>query len=170
MAALHRAGLANRDTSQRPDDGLLLRDVYIAAAVRCAPPANKPTPGEVTTCLAHLEAELAHLPKVDTVVALGKIAWDAWLLLVSRHAALPRPRPPFGHGTVVSLANLAPSTRAAGPPPFRIPPRLIGCYHPSRQNTNTGTVTPAMYDDVFSGLVGATARSRTRSSDRAAAR
>ena len=155
MAALHRAGRANRDTSQRPDDGLVLRDVYIAAAVRCAPPANKPTPEEVARCLPHLEAELAHLPRLDTVVALGKIAWDAWLQLVARHVTLPRPRPAFGHGAGGQpgrpRAGLrAPATRRR----LRIPPRLIGCYHPSRQNTNTGTVTPAMYDDVFGGLLG----------------
>jgi uracil-DNA glycosylase family 4 len=154
MAALHRAGRANRTTSQVPDDGLVLRDVYIAAAVRCAPPANKPAPEEVARCLTHLEAELAHLPRLDTVVALGKIAWDAWLQLVARHATLPRPRPAFGHGAEASLAGLAPASRAADQPTLRIPPRLIGCYHPSRQNTNTGMVTPAMYDDVFSGLLG----------------
>jgi uracil-DNA glycosylase len=153
MAALHRAGRANRDTSQRPDDGLVLRGVYIAAAVRCAPPANKPTREEIAMCLPHLEAEIAHLPRLDTVVALGRIAWDAWLQLVARHVTLPRPRPAFAHGTVVSLAGLAPVSSAAGRPVLRIPRRLIGCYHPSRQNTNTGTVTPAMYDDVFSGLV-----------------
>jgi uracil-DNA glycosylase family 4 len=157
MAALHRAGRANRDTSQRPDDGLALRDTYIAAAVRCAPPANKPTPEEVGRCLAHLEAELAHLPRLDTVVALGKIAWDAWLQLVARHRTLPRPRPAFGHGVVVSLAGLAPRPSARDQATLRVPPRLIGCYHPSRQNTHTGTVTSAMYDDVFSGLLGAPA-------------
>jgi uracil-DNA glycosylase family 4 len=154
MAALHRAGRANRDTSERPDDGLVLRDIYIAAAVRCAPPANKPTPEEVARCLPHLEAELAHLPRLDTVVALGKIAWDAWLQLVARHVRLPRPRPAFGHGVVVSLAGLAPAPGAGQPSTLRMPPRLIGCYHPSRQNTHTGTVTPAMYDDIFSGLLG----------------
>ena len=157
MAALHRAGRANRTTSQVPDDGLVLRDVYIAAAVRCAPPANKPTPEEVARCLPHLEAELAHLPRLDTVVALGKIAWDAWLQLVARHITLPRPRPAFSHGAEADLAGLAPASSAVDRPAMHIPPRLIGCYHPSRQNTNTGTVTPAMYDDVFSGLLGALA-------------
>ena len=158
MAALHRAGRANLDTSQDPDDGLVLRDVYIAAAVRCAPPANKPTPEEVASCLPHLEAELAHLPRLDTVVALGKIAWDAWLQLVARHVTLPRPRPAFAHGAVVSLAGLAPASSAGDQRALRLPPRLIGCYHPSRQNTNTGTVTPAMYDEVFSGLLGSPRR------------
>jgi len=87
MAALHRAGYANRNTSERPDDGLVLTGAYIAAAVRCAPPQNTPTPEEITTCLRHLDAELACLPQVDTVVALGRIAWDAWLQLLARHTA-----------------------------------------------------------------------------------
>ena len=124
-------------TSQRPDDGLALRGVYIAAAVRCAPPANKPTPDEVRACLAHLEAELAHLPRLDTVVALGKIAWDAWLQLrrPPRHAAPPAPgvRPRRGGRLAGSRRHRAPSI---GRPAHS--PRLIGCYHPSRQNTNTG--------------------------------
>jgi uracil-DNA glycosylase family 4 len=139
MAALHRAGYANLATSHRPDDGLELRGIYIAAAVRCAPPQNKPTPDEVTTFLDHLESELAHLPNVHTVIALGKIAWDAWLQLLSRHAPLPRPRPGFAHGAVFE------STAAAA---LR-PRRLVGCYHPSRQNTQTGVLTPRMYDEVF---------------------
>ncbi len=91
------------------------------------------------------------------MVALGKIAWDAWLQLVARHLTLPRPRPAFSHGAEAGLAGLAPASSAVDRPALRIPPRLIGCYHPSRQNTNTGTVTPAMYDDVFSGLLGAPA-------------
>lgn len=148
MAALQRAGLANRATSQRPDDGLELTNVYIAAAVRCAPPHNKPTPAEVAACLDHLEAELAHLSRLDTVIALGKIAWDAWLQLLARHVAVPRPRPAFGHGAVLDLH----AWPARGAPTLRLPRTLIGCYHPSRQNTNTGTVTPAMYDAVFRRL------------------
>ena len=113
MAALHRAGFANRDISQRPDDGLVLTDVYIAAAVRCAPPHNKPTRDEVSTCLDHLDAELAQLPRVETVVALGRIAWDAWLQLLARHVALSRPRPAFGHGAVFDMGTLSP-TRPKG--------------------------------------------------------
>ena len=146
MAALHRAGYANLATSQRPDDGLELRGVYIAAAVRCAPPQNKPTPDEVTTCLMHLESELAHLPNVHTVIALGKIAWDAWLQLLARHIAVPRPRPSFGHGAVV---NWQAHPGASGPLRTGAVHRLVGCYHPSRQNTNTGVLTPRMYDEVF---------------------
>jgi uracil-DNA glycosylase family 4 len=134
MAALKRAGFANIPTSQRTDDGLALTDAYIAAAVRCAPPANKPLPEEVERCLPHLANEIAHLPQLQVVVALGRIAWDAWLkLLVSQGRELPRPRPVFGHGTQRSFNGLT----------------LVGAYHPSRQNTNTGVVTPRMYDDVF---------------------
>lgn len=134
MAALKRAGFANLDTSQRIDDGLELTDAYIAAAVRCAPPDNKPLPEEVTRCLPHLVNEVAQLPRLHVVVALGKIAWDAWLkLLVMRGEALPRPRPAFRHGAVWSSDGVT----------------LVGAYHPSRQNTNTGVVTPKMYDAIF---------------------
>jgi len=134
MAALKRAGFANIATSQRADDGLRLNDVYIAAAVRCAPPANKPLPEEVERCLPHLANEIAHLPRLQVVVALGKIAWDAWLkLLTTSGVELPRPRPVFSHGAVWEHDGLM----------------LVGAYHPSRQNTNTGVVTPRMYDAVF---------------------
>ena len=99
MAALKRAGFANISTSQRIDDGLTLTDAYIAAAVRCAPPANKPLPEEVDRCLPHLANEVAHLPRLQVVVALGKIAWDAWLkLLTIERRSIPRPRPVFAHG------------------------------------------------------------------------
>jgi len=137
MAALHRAGFANISTSQRPDDGLTLKDVYIAAAVRCAPPGNKPTPTEIDTCLDHLAAEVSLLPGLDTVVALGRIAWDAWLRLAARQGvAVPRPRPLFRHDARATIGTLT----------------LVGCFHPSRQNTNTGKVTPVMYDQVFQRL------------------
>ncbi len=140
MAALTRAGFANRATSQRADDGLELRDAYIAAAVRCAPPGNKPLPEEVERCLVHLVNEVAALPRLQIVVALGKIAWDAWLkVLTSQGVALPRPRPVFSHGAVWTEGGLT----------------LVGMYHPSRQNTNTGTVTPAMYDAVLRTVAGA---------------
>ena len=140
MAALKRAGFANRATSQRADDGLELTDVYIAAAVRCAPPANKPLPEEVDRCLEHLVNEVAALPKIEIVIALGKIAWDAWLkLLVRNGAELPRPRPVFSHGAIWRNDGLT----------------LVGMYHPSRQNTNTGTVTSAMYDAVLRKVTGA---------------
>jgi uracil-DNA glycosylase family 4 len=141
MAALHRAGLANIPTSQTPDDGLRLRNVFVGAAARCAPPANKPTPGEVAACRRHLAAEIAALPDLRVMVALGKIAWDAWLAFVGEHGPRPRPRPAFGHGAVAHLA--APGARG----PERL--ALVGCVHPSRQNTHTGRVTPDMYDEVF---------------------
>jgi uracil-DNA glycosylase family 4 len=136
MAALHRAGFANISTSQRQDDGLVLRNAYIAAAVRCAPPANKPLPEEIDACLDHLAAEVKALPRVRVVVALGKIAWDAWLKLQMREGvAIPRPRPAFAHEAVFPFGTFGTV--------------LIGCYHPSRQNTNTGKVTPPMYDSLF---------------------
>jgi uracil-DNA glycosylase family 4 len=141
MSALHRAGLANIPTSQRVDDGLVLRRVFVAAAARCAPPANKPLPAEVAACRHHLAAEIAALPDLQVVVALGKVAWDAWLALVGTYVPLPRPRPVFGHGVV---ARLAPD--GTGGPAGLV---LVGCFHPSRQNTHTGRVTAVMYDDIF---------------------
>jgi uracil-DNA glycosylase family 4 len=140
MAALKRAGFANISTSQRVDDGLQLTDAYIAATVRCAPPANKPLPEEVDRCLVHLDHEVTHLPNLQIVVALGKIAWDAWFkLLTIRGLDIPRPRPRFGHGVIAHLSTRTP----------QLPSTLVGAYHPSRQNTNTGVVTPRMYDAVF---------------------
>ena len=137
MAALKRAGFANLATSQRTDDGLVLTDAYIAAAVRCAPPANKPLPEEIDRCLAHLQDEIVHLPRLQVVVALGKIAWDAWLKLLAMNGEpMPRPRPVFGHGATWIHDCIT----------------LAGAYHPSRQNTNTGVVTPKMYDEVFSAV------------------
>jgi len=134
MAALHRAGFANIPTSRDPDDGLALNDAFIAAAVRCAPPDNKPTPEEIINCLPHLEAEIDVLPRLRLVVALGRIAFDAYLQLLKRRGVAPRPRPHFGHGMTVAL----PKRQA-----------LLGCYHPSRQNTNTGKLTTRMLEDVF---------------------
>ena len=134
MAALHRAGFANIPTSQHPEDGLMLRDAFIAAAVRCAPPDNKPTPAEIANCLPHLDAEIAALPRVRVVVALGRIAFDAYLRLLAARAVRVAPRPMFAHASVAALPNGQ---------------TLIGCYHPSRQNTNTGRLTAAMMDRVF---------------------
>ena len=137
MAALKRAGFANISTSQRTDDGLKLKDAYIAATVRCAPPGNKPLPEEIDRCLAHLQNEVAHLPRVRVVVALGRIAWDGWLKLLAMNGeSIPRPRPVFGHGASWTHNRIT----------------LIGAYHPSRQNTNTGVVTPKMYDAVFNAV------------------
>ncbi|HEX5899721.1 MAG TPA: uracil-DNA glycosylase, partial [Solirubrobacteraceae bacterium] len=127
FAALHRAGFANQPTSVHRRDGLLLRDAWVTAAVRCAPPANKPTPQERDTCLPWTVAELGHLAELRVVVCLGAFAWDAALRL---RAALghpqPRPRPRFGHEAVFDDgAWLA----------------LLGCFHPSQQNTFTGRLT-----------------------------
>ena len=142
MGGLHRARLASIPTSQHAADGLTLRGVFVAAAARCAPPSNKPLPHEVEQCRVHLAAEVAALSHLRVVVALGKVAWDAWLAFVATNTPLPRPRPVFSHGAV---ARLAPDG-TQGPAGFT----LVGAFHPSRQNTHTGRVTPVMYDTVFS--------------------
>jgi uracil-DNA glycosylase family 4 len=147
MSALYRAGFSNIATSQSPDDGLRLTDAYIAAAVRCAPPDNKPTPEEITRCLDHLDAEVAALTRVQVVVALGGIAFDAWLQRLRRQGRAVSPKPRFGHGEVAQMARG--SNEAEGPDAGPGVPVLIGCYHPSRQNTNTGRLTARMLDDVF---------------------
>jgi len=134
MAALHRAGFASIPTSRHPDDGLRLRDAFIAAAVRCAPPDNKPTPDEIANCRVHLDAEIAALPRVAVVVAFGKIAFDAYLSLLKSRGLTIRPRPEFGHALAHEMPNGV---------------TLIGCYHPSRQNTNTGRLDARMMDRVF---------------------
>jgi uracil-DNA glycosylase family 4 len=135
MHALHRSGFANISTSRDREDGLELDDAFITMAVRCAPPDNKPLPDETARCLDHLDAEVALLPRVRVVVALGKIAFDAWLRLMERRGARLSPRPRFGHGVAVRLGDGL--------------PLLIGSYHPSRQNTNTGKLTPRMLANVF---------------------
>jgi uracil-DNA glycosylase family 4 len=134
MSALHRAGFANIATSHHIDDGLQLRDAFIAAAVRCAPPDNKPTPEEIANCLPHLADEIAALPRARVVVALGKIGFDAYLQLLKRRGLVLRPRPAFAHASAHALSNGQ---------------VLIGCYHPSRQNTQTGKLTPRMMDEVL---------------------
>lgn len=134
MAALHRAGFANIPTSRHPGDGLRLRDAFIAAAVRCAPPENRPTPEELANCLPHLEAEVASLPRIRVVVGLGRIGFEAYLQMLKSRRTAVRPKPPFGHGAACRLPNGQ---------------TLIGCYHPSRQNTNTGRLTASMMDEVF---------------------
>jgi uracil-DNA glycosylase family 4 len=136
MSALHATGFANIPTARRADDGLALTDAYILAAVRCAPPDNKPLPDEIARCRRHLTAEIAALPRLRVVIALGKIAHDAYLAyLAEAHGLRIRPRPEFGHGSETTLG--------AGRPV------LLGCYHPSRQNTNTGKLTPPMMRLVF---------------------
>jgi uracil-DNA glycosylase family 4 len=137
FAALHRAGLANQPTSVAADDGLAVRDLRIFAAVRCAPPDNKPLPGERDTCAPWLHRELALIaPTLKVVVALGAFAWAAWwpaMAAVYRRPA-PVPRPRFAHGAEVTV----PGT-----------PTLLGCFHVSQQNTFTGRLTPAMLDGIF---------------------
>ena len=133
-AALHRAGLANQALSEHRSDGLRLADAYITAINRCPPPANKPTPAERDNCLPFLVRELALLERARVIVTLGSYAWDGTLLaLRERGDAVPRPKPRFGHGAEV----------IAGPY------TLLGCYHPSQQNTFTGKLTEAMLDAVF---------------------
>ena len=145
MSALHRTGFANLATSRHRDDGLQLTDAYILSAVRCAPPDNKPRPEDITRCLDHLEAELAQLPRIQVVVALGKIGFDAWLQLLRRQGVALSPRPQFGHGVVARFDDV----RGAGSEERTRRPILVGCYHPSRQNTNTGTLTARMMESVF---------------------
>ena len=134
MRALHRNGFASVPYSRDPSDGLTLDDAYIAAAVRCAPPDNKPAPLEIAACQDHLAAEIDALPRIQVVVALGKIAFDAYWQLLARRGMVIRPRPPFGHGSVCKYAGI---------------PIVIASYHPSRQNTNTGKLTPRMLESVF---------------------
>lgn len=134
MAAMHAAGFATLPHSRGPDDGLELRDAFIAATVRCAPPENKPTPEEILRCERHLDAELEALSRVRVIVTLGKIAWEAAFRLLARRGLLVRPRPSFGHEAVHRFAG-----------GFTV----IGSYHPSRQNTNTGKLTPQMLRAVF---------------------
>ncbi len=132
-ASLHRMGLASQPDARSRDDGLTLRDVFIASPVRCAPPANKPTPDEIAACAPFLDAELAALPRLRVLLALGGIAWKACLDHFERKGvSLPRPRPVFGHGREVEIGGLW----------------LVGSYHVSQQNTQTGRLLPAMFDEV----------------------
>ncbi|HEX2391945.1 MAG TPA: uracil-DNA glycosylase [Solirubrobacterales bacterium] len=132
--ALHRAGYANRPQSRWRDDGLRLRDAYVTAVVRCAPPANKPAPQERDNCLPYLERELRLLERCRAIVALGSFGWDGVLRTARALGTdVPRPRPRFGHGAEVDLGRW----------------RLVGCYHPSQQNTFTGKLTEPMIDAIF---------------------
>jgi uracil-DNA glycosylase family 4 len=145
-AALHRARLATQAESVSRDDGLELRGAYITAAVRCAPPANKPTTAERENCRPFLEEEFDRLTSVRVVLALGGYAFDQVLrLLRDRGVAVPTPKPKFGHGQLVELGDRAPG--------------LIASYHPSQQNTFTGKLTPEMLDEVLS-RAGSLARPR----------
>jgi uracil-DNA glycosylase len=132
---LYRFGFANRPHSVSRDDGLELIDAFITAAARCVPPANRPTAGEIAECRGFLVEELRLLRRVRVVVALGGIAWDAYLSARrSAGMAVPAPKPRFGHRSEATLDTET---------------RLIGCYHPSRQNTQTGRLTPEMFDEAF---------------------
>lgn len=134
FAALHRAGFANQPTSRYRGDGLALTGCWVAAAVRCAPPANKPTPAERDTCLPYAVRELGLLAQVRVIVCLGAFAWDAALrILAAIGAGRPRPRPRFGHGAEATIDRFT----------------MLGCFHPSQQNTFTGRLTEAMLDSVL---------------------
>jgi uracil-DNA glycosylase family 4 len=133
--ALHRAGFASRPESSSRDDGLELSDCYVTAAVRCAPPANKPTPTERDNCRAFLEEEMDGMTRVRAMVALGKFAFDqVWRILRDRGEGLPSPRPRFSHGLEVEVR----------PEVF-----LLASFHPSQQNTFTGKLTEEMFDQVW---------------------
>jgi len=133
--ALHRAGFASQPLSVRRGDGLELRDCFVTAAVRCAPPGNKPTPGEREACRSFLEEELEVLTGVRVMVALGKFAYDQlWRILQARGEDLPVPRTPFGHGMEVSVGPHL---------------TLIASFHPSQQNTFTGKLTEEMFHEVW---------------------
>lgn len=135
MRAMHAAGFANKPLSHDVKDGLQLRDAFILAAVRCAPPDNKPLPAEIAACHQHLEAEWRALPEVRVVIALGRLAFDAfWRVMRARGIAIPSPKPTFSHGAESSAPGA---------------PHLIASFHPSQQNTFTGKLTPDMLEAVF---------------------
>ncbi|HYZ93441.1 MAG TPA: uracil-DNA glycosylase [Actinomycetota bacterium] len=140
--ALHRAGIANQPTSTHRGDGLELRDAYVTAAVRCAPPANKPTPSERDNCLPYFRRELVLLSRARVVVCLGSFAWDAALRTLAGLGHLVSPKPKFGHGREALVGTYA----------------LVGSYHPSQQNTFTGKLTETMLDDVFARALAAAER------------
>ena len=134
FAALHRAGYASQPQSIHREDGLRLMDSYIAAIVRCAPPANRPTPSERDNCLPYLVRELRLLERAQVLLALGSFAWDGALRALDMLGVpVPRPRPRFGHGAEQRLGRFV----------------LLGCFHPSQQNTFTGRLTEQMMDEVL---------------------
>ena len=137
-ASMYRCGLANQPTSVALDDGLELHGAYVAAVNRCAPPGNKPTPEERDRCLPYLEREIVALTELRSIVALGAFAWDGILrALAALGHATPRPKPRFGHGAEARVG----------------PYRIVGCFHPSQQNTFTGKLTAEMLDDVLRSAV-----------------
>jgi len=133
FASLHRTGFANQPSSMSRDDGLRLHGAYVAAVNRCAPPANKPTPQERDNCLPYLEREIAALTELRVIVGLGAFAWDGALQALRALGHVAKPKPRFGH---LAEAEIGPSL-------------LLGCFHPSQQNTFTGKLTPEMMDAVF---------------------
>ncbi len=138
FAAMHAVGLANQPTGRQADDGLALRDAYIAAAVRCAPPANKPTPAERDACAPYLARELAALDRVRVVVALGAFAWASALRAIAAVTGDDAwPRPTFGHGAVARAGGYG----------------VVGSYHPSQQNTFTGRLTQPMLRAVIATAI-----------------
>ena len=137
--ALHRAGFANRPEAESRDDGLELRDAFITASVRCAPPGNRPTPSERQNCRPFLEREIRLVPGVRVMVALGGYAWAHVLrVLHGLEWTVPSPRPRFGHGVEAEVRS-----------PGGDPVLLLASYHPSQQNTFTGTLTEPMFDAVW---------------------
>jgi uracil-DNA glycosylase family 4 len=142
FSALHAAGFASQPTSVSRDDGLQLVDAYIGAVARCAPPDNKPSRDEIETCAEYLVRELHALRRVRVVLCLGQIAFAAALRLLDGHGySIPRPRPRFAHRAEMVVAG---EGAAAGRPLT-----LVASYHPSRQNTQTGRLTRAMWRNVF---------------------
>ena len=136
-AALHKADLADRPSSRRADDGLTLADTYIAAAVRCAPPLNKPTNDERDACAPFLAREIGLLTELRVILALGTFGWDAALRALATLGYSSKPKPRFGHGVSYEVG----------------PYRLVGSYHPSQQNTFTGRLTVPMFDAVIAQAV-----------------
>jgi uracil-DNA glycosylase len=134
FGSMYRTGFANQPTSVTRDDGLRLTGAWVCAAVRCAPPANRPLPSERDNCLPYLVREMTLLESITVIVTLGSFAWDA-ALRVARALGepIPRPRPKFGHGVTAEIGRFT----------------LLGCYHPSQQNTFTGKLTEPMIDEVF---------------------
>jgi uracil-DNA glycosylase family 4 len=148
FGALHRAGLATRPESVHREDGLELQGAWLTAAVRCAPPSNKPTPAERDRCLPYLEREFGALEELKVIVALGGFAWDSVLrVLRGIGSEVPTPKPKFGHGAEAVIQWSERESEGAEPL------LLIGSYHPSQQNTFTGRLTREMFDSVWSRAV-----------------
>ena len=142
-AALHRTGFANQAQSVHRDDGLRLRGAYVTAVNRCPPPGNRPTPAERDNCLPYLVRELRLLRRARVIVALGSYAWDGTLrALRDLGGQIPRPKPRFAHGAEADVGDI----------------KMLGCYHPSQQNTFTGRLTEDMLDEILNRARGLTAR------------